>query len=330
MRTSLQMIGTLSLLLGLVSGTIHTASADSFDDAAKLARPVHGAGSLAALFWSQEASCGKEKSDLLRRQCQGVQRARSGSVSELTYLVEVAGPAVDVSTDSKKNSVAVTLRSCVACEEQGAIVVGKGNYQVSNGKLLANTLKSASKSFKSAAAAEHWGKYTGGRLRAQFLVKVPSSAERFKAAGRDGYKVEVVGYRLYDPCQGNVLTSAPESKHGPVDSETCKGEPELVEDSAVVETPEDVAPDRLDATQIKNAMNEVTKLTDKCHEAYGIDGTASFKMIIGGNGKLLKVEQSGDFKGTPTGICLDKAVQSVSFPKSKKKETPVTFPIMLQ
>jgi hypothetical protein len=94
--------------------------------------------------------------------------------------------------------------------------------------------------------------------------------------------------------------------------------------------PEIVHPDRLTTAQIKSAMKDVSDQTRACYEAYGIEGMATFKMIIGGNGKLANAEQTGDFAGTPTGICLDKAVQAASFPESKKKATPITYPIVLR
>lgn len=330
MRTTLQTIGTLALVLGLGLGSATNASAETFDEAAKAAKPIHSVSNLAALFWSKDASCGKMKSDLLRRQCEGVQRARIGSLAGETFVIDVAGAAIDVKANAKKNSVEVTLRSCIACEAEGLLVVGKGAHQVSGNTLLAAPVKSSTKSFKDAARAEHWGKYIATRLRAQFLVKVPANLDRFKVAGREGYKVEVVGYRLYDPCQGNVLDASPASKRGPVEDATCKDEPKFAEAPKEEPKAEDLQPDRLNTSQIKTAMKEVSKLTDACHDAYRIGGTATFKLVISGSGKLLKAEQSGDFEGTPTGICLDKAMQSASFPTSKKKETPISYPIVLQ
>ena len=83
-------------------------------------------------------------------------------------------------------------------------------------------------------------------------------------------------------------------------------------------------------SQIKSAMKQVSELADKCYAAYGIEGKATFKLVISGNGSLKKAKQVGDFEGTPTGICLDKAMKVASFPKSKKKATKVSYPMVLQ
>jgi hypothetical protein len=89
-------------------------------------------------------------------------------------------------------------------------------------------------------------------------------------------------------------------------------------------------PDRLTTAQINEAMADTREAADECYGAYGIEGMASFKLVIGASGSLTKAEQAGDFVGTPTGVCLDKAVQKARFPKSKKKGTPITYPIVLR
>lgn len=315
----------------LVLGLGSTASADRFDSAAKGARAVHTADGLTALFWSQEAHCSKAKGDFLRRQCKGVRDVRRAKVVQQTYVVDVAGPAIQVELDAAKKLAKVTLRACVACEAKGAIVVGNGAHKVTAKDILAASLASETKAFKKLAQAEHWSKYVGTRLRAQLIVKVPASAEHFKAAGRSGYKVKVVGYRLYDPCQGEVVASKPSSTKGPVQVSACDDEPAMASHGpTVAKKPVIEHPDRLTTSQIKTAMKGVSALADECYDAYQIEGMATFKMVIGGNGKLAKAEQHGDFKGTPTGICLDKAMKTVTFPKSKTKTTPITYPMMLQ
>lgn len=103
-----------------------------------------------------------------------------------------------------------------------------------------------------------------------------------------------------------------------------------MKDTLVAKVPAIVHPDRLSTAQIKAAMKDVSKQTNACYEAYGIEGMATFKMVIAGSGKLKRAKQGGDFVGTPTGICLDKAVLAASFPRSKKKATPITYPIVLR
>ncbi|MCP4446314.1 MAG: hypothetical protein GY811_13360 [Myxococcales bacterium] len=309
---------------------VGTAEADGFDDKVKMAKPIHSAKSMAALFWSQKVSCGATKNDLLRRQCQGVRDQRQSRITQDTFLVEVGTDAIDILPDAKKMSVQVDLRSCLWCGDEGPVVVGKGAHKVDGGKVKAFGLSSETKLFEKAKRLEHWTAHLGPRLRAQLLVKVPTNVEQFKVAGRSGYKVDVVGYRLFDPCRGVVFASSPASKKAPVNASSCKGEPELKVASTEPKVPVIVHPDRLTTAQIKAAMKEVSSQTRACFDAYGIEGMATFEMIIAGSGKLAKAKQTGDFEGTPTGICLDKAIQAASFPKSKKKKTPITYPIVLR
>lgn len=346
-RTSALLLATL-LALPLASSTTSwaapakgKAAADDFGAMAKNAKVIHGGDGVSALFWSQEASCANRKSDLLRRQCEQVKAQRRADVADQTYLVEAGSSALDLSTeagalgkDGKKEptKVTLTLRACVACDDQdGAIILGSGKHTVKGKKVEAAELATSTRSFDRPELAEHWQTYVASRLRAQFIVKLPARVDKFKAGGRDAYKVEVLGYRLYDPCLGEVLSADPTSQRAPQDAKTCEGTPPPPEEEkVVVKTPEVQHPDRLNTQQITEAMAEVTAQAKVCHEAYGIDGLATFKLVIGGNGKLKKAEQTGDFLGTPTGICLDKAIQLAKFPKSKKKETPVTYPMMLQ
>jgi hypothetical protein len=324
------------LLTALVVGALPaSAGADKFSAAAREAKPLASAKGLTALFWSLEASCGRIKNDMMRRQCQIVKDARRDSVVGQTFRIEVSGPAVDVGDVSKKKkSVTVKLRSCVVCgEDAEAVVIGKGAYSGKGDKLAASVLATKEKVFKSEAEAEHWHKYNAPHLRAQFLVKVPARVERFKSGGKPGYKLDVVGYQLYEPCDGAVLTSKPTSDRGRIDAGVCKDIPDYKPEKKPEKPKEKDDPnlgDRLTTAQINDALKPVREAAQVCYQAYGIEGTANFRLVIAGSGKLAKAEQEGDFVDTPTGICLDVAIKKVKFPKSKKKETPVTYPIILR
>jgi hypothetical protein len=324
-------IAFVALAALLVLTQVGTAEADRFDSAAKGAKELQGKNALGALFWSQNVNCAKAKGDFRQRQCRGVRDTRLAKVLGQSYLVDVGSEAVDIEIKPATVSARVTLRACVACGEEGPIIVGLGSHRVAAKKISAASLASETKVFKKLTHVQHWEKYIGSRLRAQFIVKVSSNAERFKAAGRQGFKVNVVGYRLYDPCQGDVVVAKPASKKGPVNDAACKDVPAMESDTPKgPKVPVIVRPDRLNTQQIKTAMKDVKASAKKCHEAYGIDGMATFKLVIAGSGQLKKAKQTGDFEGTPTGICLDKAMKLAVFPKSKKKATPITYPMMLR
>lgn len=305
-----------------------SASADSFDTLADAAEPVHTAANMAALFWSQQTRC-DDNNDMARRQCKGVKQARRTWVAAQTYLLDV-GPALEVSLNTDALSAEISLRSCLACEELGDLIVGKGTRRVEGNAIKAPIVASLTKIFEDLASAEHWNKHIASRLRAQFLVRLPRSLSKFTVADRPGYTVEVVGYRLYDPCTGEVLAAAPESAQGPVNASACEAEPELPKPEAPPAPKLPDHPDRLNTSQIKRAMSKVGADARRCFDAYGIEGMATFELVIAANGTLRKSKQSGDFEGTPTGTCLDAAMELARFPKSKKKSTPITFPIMLR
>ena len=81
--------------------------------------------------------------------------------------------------------------------------------------------------------------------------------------------------------------------------------------------------DGIYTASLKDAMAKVSEAAQKCFAAYQIPGTANFKMVIANTGNLKSADQSGDFTGTPTGLCLDEAIKLAKFPKSKKEEIKV-------
>ena len=143
----------------------------------------------------------------------------------------------------------------------------------------------------------------------------------------------MVGYRVYDPCEGSVLWSKPESTQAPSNASNCgkvPDKPSKAEEAAAeakAEEPQD--PERLTTAQINDALKAARDTADKCFAGYGIAGTASFEITIAASGKIAELKQEGDFAGTPTGDCIEKAVRAATFPKSKKKATTVTYPIIL-
>lgn len=321
------------------------AQNQSFDDLAKGAEEVRNPMALAALFWAHSAECSKLPDDLAKRQCEGVREARLAQIAAATFLVPGDSTALEVGAyDDKQKGVPIKLTGCLACASalsidgaQRFVVGGKGAVAADGPKVTGPDAHAGVRLFKSADAAAQWLEYASPRLRAQFLVRVPEKVETWKKGTFEGFKVDVVGYRVYDPCDGTIVAASPKAGDLPADKRYCSGEP--VEESPVDAKPEvkpepvkPRLPSSLSSSDIKEALAPAREAARKCFEVYGVPGMAHFRITISGEGAVVGLEQlkRSDFVETPTGECIAKAIKQVVFPKSRKKETTIDYPFMLR
>ena len=231
-----------------------------------------------------------------------------------------------------KKSVTVTLSACIRyggldVEDKSWFVMGAGTPRFEGGKLRAGTLYDNSRQFPDEAAANAWTKALAA-AKFQLLVKVPDGARRRmavsgKQAGTiDGLALDIVAWRVLDPCDGAVVISSVPS--GPIepDKKAC------VQTGGVV-IPPDASFDALTPAMVSEAMKPVVAASRACFEKFRMSGKAKLEITILADGTIEKFEQKGDFDGSPTAKCIDTAMGKVTFPKTKKPKTKIGFPITL-
>ncbi|HUH00642.1 MAG TPA: hypothetical protein VML75_01530 [Kofleriaceae bacterium] len=309
------------------------ARAQSWDGAAAGAVELSSHRSLAALFWSDAATCAGGGDDLAARQCKGIRAARKAHVATSKYLVRADASAL-VLAPGKDKRAALTLRGCLACAERidvGGkklfVVAGAGNPTLDGSAVVAPTL-----GVTDVPGDEAWRRDVLPRLRAELVVSVGASPATWKSGSADGYKVSVVGYRVVDPCEGKVLMAEPKSASVKPDKRFCTGKPvaKPVEDKGPEVPKEPELPAALTSNQIRTGLEPARDAARKCFDAFGISGTALFRITISNDGAVVALVQKGDFKGTPTGTCVEKAVKEATFPKSKKRKTTIDYPFILR
>ncbi len=323
-----------------LSGASAQAQSKSFDAAAKGAVEVQSPKALAALFWAHQADCSKAKSDLERRQCAGIRAARLAQISSTTYLVKGDAGAFSVGEwDAKTRQLPISVHTCIACvtalDVDGAsryVVGAAGSPKVAGGAVKASRTYASKKKFKSERAALRWKNNTVPRLMTQFLVRVPDQPSVWAQGGAKGFKVKVVGYRVFDPCDGEVICAKPHSAKLRANQRACSGEP-VVEsgngtDTAAVKRKR--KPWKLSTRHIKRALRGAQVAAQKCYDTYGVPGTARFRITISDKGDIVGLEQKGDFVDTPTGTCVEKAVKITKFPETRRKRTTLHWPIMVR
>jgi hypothetical protein len=317
----------LALLTALLAGAAAPAAAQSqasFDALAASAVRLDSAERLARLFWSQLVPCAAER-DLERRQCEGIRATRREKVAASTFLLAAEDAVALGSFNQRAMSVDVDIRACVACqgvEIAGArrYLVGRGDVKVAGDRVLGHTLRSATRTFSSVAEGRAWMQNEASRLVSELLVRIPDPIESWKEGGAEGHRVEVVGFRVSDPCTGEVLWANPPAADLSPDPEACT-------QGAAGAAP---VPDKVGQEDVRAALAPAVKRARGCFRTYGVPGTATFTITFGPDGAITELSQEGDFIDTPTGACLRKAVARTRFPASKRAKTRIRYPIVLR
>jgi hypothetical protein len=324
----------------LTAAAGHAAAQDSFEAVAKGARRIDGAG-LAALFWSQLEDCDKIGNDFARRQCVGLRAARRAQLARETFVVAGGSGALHGGTwDARSKKLPLAIEACVACDGGVAIegkkrfVTGKGKRQVTGGALRTAGLGEVAIALPSQAEADAWKQESLPRVRSEFVIKLPSALESWKAGELSGYGVEVVAYRVWDPCDGRILAARPRAARVEADRSACpaqKAAPASERPTVKVEAPREPAqPERVSSNEINQALAPVRTAAQRCFETYGVAGKATLEISFDRSGQIVELTQQGDFVDTPTGGCIEKAARAIVFPASKKPRTKVSFPIALE
>jgi hypothetical protein len=295
---------------GLVLGGVAHAE-DTFDAKAAGAQRL---GRVENLVWAFTAPC-DGGDDTQQRQCRKVRDTRAAELAGATLLVDADKDAFDVGAwSAQKKSVALTLSACIRCA--GVDVDGK-TYSVrgaGDAKLYDNA-----KQFPDEAAAKAFTKAVAN-ARVQLLVKVPAKPKAV-VGGKPAIQLDVLGYRVFVPCDGSVVIASPKSATLDADKKQC----------AVIAPGKD-GPEvaQLTPALINDAMQPVVEAANACFAKFGVAGKAKLKIVIGGDGAVTKYDQQGDFVATPTGQCIDAAMTKAAFPASKKAKTSISFPIHLK
>lgn len=314
-----------------------------FEEAAQGAPRVDSKPELASLFWSQLSDCSKEDSDLRRRQCEGVRAARAEAVSGTTMVIEGDARSFRVAGfDEKKNELALELTGCIACTDPVEVAGGRyfvvaerGSIEAADGGPKASDLYTTTRTFKNKAWADRWAAEIVPRLRSEYLVQVPAKAKTWKGGTLEALRVKVVGFRVYDPCDGTIIAADPPSNPTSADKSACgenvmAGAEEKPEPKKDTKPAEPTLPAALTTYMINTALAPARKAAQQCYVTYGVSGNASFRITISDKGQVIALQQTGDFVDTPTGACVEKAVKAATFPPTRKKSTTIDYPFMLR
>jgi hypothetical protein len=317
------MMKLCALLLVIAPAIAHAE--DTFEAKAANAIRVHH---IENVVWALTTPC-DQGDDTEMRQCRVVRDKRAAELGGALLWVDADKDAFDIAPwDAAKKSMKMSLTACIRCagvELEGKtwlLVGGAAGPKFEGGKLRPSVLAETSRAFPDEVSAQAFAKHNT-EARVQMLVKVAPKA-KWADAGKQGVSFEIVAFRVVSPCDGTIVMANIASNAAEPDKKSC--------DASPGGKPNENAPvaDTLSMTAIKDAMKPVVLASTQCFQQFAIAGTAKLKLTVAGDGTVAKYEQQGDFVGTPTGECIDKAVKNVSFPRTKKPSTSFAFPIQLK
>jgi hypothetical protein len=293
---------------------------DTFEAKAANAQHVQR---LENLVWAFTASCATGD-DTEQRQCRVVRDRRAAELSGATLLVDADHDAFEVGPWSQqKKSVPITVSACIRCA--GVEVEGKtwyitgGPAKLEGDKVRAAQLADTARAFGDPNAAQKMGQNT----RVQMLVKIPAKP-KWSEGGKQGLALEVLAWRVISACDGMPLMASPTS--GPIEPDKKACGP-IASTKPTADAP---SLDALTTSAIRDALKGVVYAANQCFNKYGVAGSAKLKFTVNGDGTIAKYEQQGDFANTPTGQCIDGAIEKAAFPRTKKSQTSFVYPIQLR
>lgn len=319
----------LAVTLGLAAVAPAATADDTFDDLAGRAK-VLAPADLAGMIWALTAPCDQGDGAAIRR-CTAVRDRRAQELRAGTWLVAAEPAALSIGDWSEDTqSVAVTLSGCVACAKPigGLYIVSNRAAPTFDGDVaIAAGLVQELKGFPDEAASVKWRKRAAG-LRAYFVVRIAQAAGGlWEREGHKGLAVEILGFRVHEPCEGAIVVASPVAQPLPADQAACK---QIVDDAPVDTGPQEVLPAMLTSDDIKATMKPVVAAAKACFDNYGVPGRAKLNYTVTGAGAIAAYEQVGDFVDTPTGRCIDKAARSITFRRTQKASFAFVYPINVQ
>lgn len=204
----------IAIAVAVVGAAAREAAADpTFDDVARGATRLTR---LDELVWAVTAPC--DAGDALQqRQCRQLRDRRAAQLAAAPLRIDAEPAALEIGAwDAARKSVAIRLVACVRC---AGIDVGGRRWRVVGAMTRGQpaTLHDTARVFPDAKAAEAWRALLG-RARVELIVALPA---RPRPAGAATLAVDIIGWRIIDPCDGAIVAASPSSAAVAPDKAAC-------------------------------------------------------------------------------------------------------------
>lgn len=316
-----------------------SATADSFEARARGAVPAPDLATLLAPFVE---SCGGEMRELDRARCRSTTAFLRQRLPQQTFVVTSTDPAaIDVSGyDGAVKGYHVVLAGCIACTEPLPIgpqheprfvtlnAPDKGASSLAAGV----TVSKSTVAFDDFQAAKKWAETEKPFLKAEFLFQPQATGADYTVGMAPGIALKLVGARVYNRCNGEILVSKPPStgfadRPGKLDAACTAGAKAALADEA---PHDDARPERLSKASINQVMESIRPRLYGCFEKFHVPGALVLNYVVGGNGTVQSVQVGATFAGTPTGSCALEIAKDAKFPTFKREREQFNYLFFLR
>jgi hypothetical protein len=177
------------------------------------------------LVWPLTAAC-DDGDDTQQRQCRTVRDRRAAELANATLLVDAEKDSFSVGAwSAATKSAPVSLSACIRCaglelDGKAWVIVGTGTAtpKFEGGKVTAK-LHDNARQFGDDKTAQNFAAMAKN-ARIQLLAKVPAKP-KLVVSGKNVLALEVIGYRVYMPCDGSIVLAKPSSGPAEGDKKQC-------------------------------------------------------------------------------------------------------------
>ncbi len=318
-----------------------SATADSFETRARGAVPAPDVATLLAPFVE---SCGGDMRELDRARCRATTAFLRRQLPQQTFVVTSSDPAaIEVSGyDASVKGYHVVLAGCIACTDPLPIgpqheprfvtlnAPDKGAPSLAAGV----TVSKSTVAFDDFEAAKKWAETERPFLKAEFLFQPQPTGADYTVGMAPGIALKLVGARIYNRCNGEILISKPPSTGfadrptpGKLDAACVAGAKAALAD----EPPrDDVRPEQLSKAGINQVMESIRPRLYACFQKFHVPGALVLNYVVGGNGTVQSVQVGATFAGTPTGACALEIAKEAKFPAFKRERQQFNYLFFLR
>lgn len=165
------------------------------------------------LVWAFATTC-DAGDDTQQRQCRRLRDTRQAQLANATVLVDGDKDAFTIGAwNPKTKSVPLVVTGCVAC---GGVDLDGKKWFIGNAK---DKLHDNARTAADENAAKAFTKLATG-ARVQLIVKL-AAKPKLVVDGKNVLGIEVVGYRVFNPCDGAIIVANPPSGKAEPNKKAC-------------------------------------------------------------------------------------------------------------
>jgi hypothetical protein len=167
---------------------------------------------------------------------------------------------------------------------------------------------------------------TRARTEAVVRLRQPRAWHRGE---QSGIVVEVIAYRVFDPCTGKVYLSSPPSGLllPQTEDSVCKLKVPFTSRAQKAPT----LPEQLSAEDLERTFVPVRQHARQCFQRFRVRGRVDLSLDVRPDGTVKLVRSSGPLVDTPSADCVRAAAIRLRFPPFRSHTSMhITFPVLLR